>query len=113
MVRAIIRTEGGTTGRVSHNTNGTADMGLMQINEIHLTSPPHAFGARGITRKMLVNDECLNIHIGTYILSYELSQPGDLWTNIGAYNSRTPKFNQRYQLKVWRHLLELNGSTPP
>lgn len=64
LVRAIIRTEGGTTGKVSYNKNGSYDMGLMQINSIHLAE----LSKFGITRDMLVNNECLNIFIGTYYI---------------------------------------------
>lgn len=103
LVRAIIRTEGGTTGQSVGNTNGSRDMGLMQINTIHLPE----LARYGITRAMLINDECLNIHVGTFILHRELSRGGDYWTNVGAYNSRTPKHNERYRSKVWQNLLKI------
>lgn len=108
LVRAIIRTEGGTTGQSVGNTNGSRDMGLMQINTIHLRNAPHFLEERGITRELLINNECLNIHVGTYILSYELArEDADFWTNVGAYNSRTPKHNRVYRGKVWENLQEI------
>ena len=103
LLRAIIRTEGGTTGQSVGNTNGSRDMGLMQINTIHLPE----LERYGITRAMLINDECLNIHVGAFILHRELSRGGDYWTNVGAYNSRTPKHNERYRSKVWQNLLKI------
>lgn len=112
LVRAVIRTEGGTTGKVVVNsaTDGSTDMGLMQINTIHLRGAPHYLERRGITRDLLVNNECLNIHVGTYILSWELARDdADFWTNVGAYNSRTPRHNTRYKVKVWENLQRIRG----
>lgn len=114
LVYAVMRTEGGTTGKVSKaNGNGSRDLGLMQVNEIHLPE----LGRLGITREMLIHNECVNIFIGTFILSRELNKPADFWTNVGAYNSRTPcwKFYQKgeacpnaeYQKKVVRHLIDI------
>lgn len=103
LIRAIIKTEGGTTGQTVGNNNGSRDMGLMQVNTIHLPM----LARYGITRDMVVNDECLNIQLGTFILHRELSRGGDFWTNVGAYNSRTPVHNVRYRAKVWNNLLKI------
>lgn len=103
LVRAVIRTEGGGAGVVSPNKNGSADLGLMQINTIHLPE----FARYGITRDMLVGDNCLNVQVGVFILHRELQREGDFWTNVGAYNSRTPKFNKRYRERVWQHLVDV------
>jgi soluble lytic murein transglycosylase-like protein len=103
LIRAIIRTEGGTTGQTVGNTNGSRDMGLMQINTIHLPM----LAKHGITREMIVNNECLNIQIGTFILHRELTKTGDFWTNVGAYNSRTPVHNERYRAKVYANLVKI------
>ena len=101
LVYAIIKTEGGTTGQTVGNTNGSRDMGLMQINTIHLPE----LAKHGITRDMVIGNECLNIHVGAFILHRELSRGGDFWTNVGAYNSRTPVHNKRYRAKVLKNLL--------
>ncbi|CAD7741154.1 hypothetical protein LMG31884_47350 (plasmid) [Xanthomonas hydrangeae] len=115
LVYAIIRTEGGKTGRTSgRNRNGSVDLGLMQVNEIHL---PELARLR-ITREMVIYNECLNIFVGTFILSRELNNnKADFWTNVGAYNSRTAceKFyalgkdcpNIEYQKKVISHLTDI------
>lgn len=103
LIRAIIRTEGGTTGQTVGNKNGSRDMGLMQVNTIHLST----FARLGITREMIINDECLNIQLGTFILHRELSRGGDFWTNVGAYNSRTPVHNVRYRAKVYNNLQKI------
>lgn len=103
LLRAIARTEGGAVGTVARNKNGSADLGVMQINTIHLP-----FLARfGITRDVLVHDACVNVHVGAWILQRELGRGGDYWTNVGAYNSRTPVHNERYRAKVWKNLLKI------
>ncbi|WP_423180049.1 lytic transglycosylase domain-containing protein, partial [Stenotrophomonas sp. CASM106] len=115
LLLAVMRTEGGTTGRTSRpNGNGSLDQGLMQINEIHLPE----LARYGISREMVIHNECVNIFIGAFILSRELAKPGaDYWTNVGAYNSRTPceRFyskgkkcpNIEYQRKVAQHLANI------
>ncbi|OUI97556.1 conjugal transfer protein TrbN, partial [Acetobacter sp. DsW_54] len=56
----LLATEGGHVGQIVKNTNGTYDMGPAQINSSHLRE----LAARGITRDQIINDGCLNIHIG-------------------------------------------------
>ena len=103
LIRAVMKAEGGAVGTVARNRNGSADLGVMQINTIHLPE----LARYGITRAMLVNDACLNVQIGTWILQRELSRGGDYWVNVGAYNSRTPVHNKRYRERVWQHLLAI------
>lgn len=103
LIRAVMRAEGGAVGTVARNRNGSADLGVMQINTIHLPE----LARYGITREVLVNNACVNIHVGTWILSRELQRGGDFWTNVGAYNSRTPVHNKRYRERVWEHLLAI------
>lgn len=103
LVRAVIRTEGGKTGAISGNKNGSYDMGLMQVNSIHLPEMKRY----GITRDYLINNECINIHIGTFILHRALSESQDFWRGVGAYNSKTPVHNERYRKKVWGNLVKL------
>lgn len=117
LIKAVIRTEGGKTGHTSaRNANGTYDLGLMQINEIHLSQPPHKLMRLGITRQTLINNECVNIMVGTYILSVELAKPGEYWWNVGSYNSRTPceKFrgkkpcpNEVYRARVLSNVVRI------
>lgn len=109
----ILATEGGRTGQIVRNSNGTYDMGPAQINSSHL---PELL-AKGISRDQVINDGCLNIHIGAWILARELGNetpqhPKEFWQRVGNYNSRTPEYNQAYQLKVWRHVIRLPHSQP-
>jgi hypothetical protein len=109
----LLATEGGHVGQIVKNTNGTYDMGPAQINSSHLRE----LAARGITRDQIINDGCLNIHIGAWILAKELGNetprhPKEFWQRVGNYNSRTPDHNQAYQLKVWSHVVGISHQQP-
>jgi hypothetical protein len=105
LFRAVLLTEGGQVGKISQNANGSYDMGPAQINSSHLPE----LAAMGINRDQVINDGCLNIHIGAWILAGELgdqtpANAADFWRRIGNYNSRTPEFNWIYQWKVWKNV---------
>jgi len=106
LIRAILKVEGGKVGQAVLNTNGSEDLGPMQINTIWLPR----LAEYGITREQLQHDRCINILAGAWILSRQL-QAADklegplqrrLWWGIGAYHSRTPKHNVKYALRVWQ-----------
>lgn len=103
---AVLATEGGRVGQIHRNDNGSYDMGPAQINSTHLPE----LATKGITREQVIQDGCLNIQIGAWILARELdgSSPSDaagFWKRVGNYNSRTPKYNVEYQKKVWRNVV--------
>ena len=110
LLQAIAKTEGGSTGTVSRNKNGSVDMGVMQVNSIHLQSAPHNFLARGVTASQLINDDCVNIAAGASILRYEIDRAPDFWTGVARYHSRTPHFAAIYLAKVVNHLRTLTRS---
>jgi len=103
LVQAILRVEGGRVGMRSRNTNGSYDLGPMQINTIWLPQ----LRARGIEERDLVYDYCANVAVGTWILARELhraqADPNtpEFWQAVGRYHSRTPRHNVRYAVKVW------------
>lgn len=111
LVRAVLRQEKGKVGYIRRNKNGSFDMGPMQINSVHLPE----LAKYGITQAMLTNDECLNIHIGTYYLQKNIvTTPNSrtaagFWNAVGNYHSTTPDRNISYQYLVWGKLLELRG----
>ena len=61
------------------------DYGLMQINERHL--PP--LRALGIVQNEqdLLDNTCLNVQIGAWILAKHLKQCGVNWQCLGSYNA--------------------------
>jgi len=106
LVQAILRVEGGRVGMRSRNTNGTYDLGPMQINTIWLPQ----LRPKGISEHDLVYDYCANVAVGTWILARELqraqAQPNtpEFWQAVGRYHSRTPRHNVRYAVNVWYQL---------
>lgn len=111
---AVVMTEGGKVGRVSRNTNGSYDMGPAQINSSHLPE----LARMGITRDQVINDGCLNLHVGAWILSRALNgqtpdNPGEFWRRVGNYNSSTPEYNRAYQAKVWKNVVAASHPQRP
>jgi hypothetical protein len=107
----IQKIEGGATGIVKQNTNGTEDFGVMQVNSIWLA--PLAARARltpAQTRERLTNDPCFNIAAAALILQRDLSEThGALLPAIGDYHSHTPALNAAYSAMAEHQALQLFG----
>ncbi|HIF9334008.1 TPA: lytic transglycosylase domain-containing protein [Photobacterium damselae] len=65
------------------NANKSVDYGLMQINTFWI---PH-LKKLNITSEDLLNDPCLNVHVGAWVLAQNFKQNGDNWESVGAYNA--------------------------
>lgn len=105
LLAAVLATEGGQVGQTRRNTNGSYDIGPAQVNSSWLPR----LAAQGITEGKLLQDGCLNITVGAWILGQEmagasLADPSDYWRRVGNYNSHTPRYNHAYQMKVWQHV---------
>lgn len=105
LIRAVMDVEGGSTGRVSHNTNGSYDIGPMQINSIWLPEVER----RGGSLQLLLHHGCANVHFGAWLLARELGgidiariDRAGFWRAVGNYHSRTPERNAGYAEKVWQ-----------
>ncbi|MCP1118268.1 transglycosylase SLT domain-containing protein [Robbsia andropogonis] len=99
-----------------HNANGTRDIGLMQINSMHL---PH-LKARGIDERRLMAQPCLSVMVAAEILAALIARHGYGWYAVGAYNagSATARASarRRYIDKVWAcyaHLLATKSGVRP
>ncbi len=108
LLQGILATEGGHVGEIHWNANGSYDMGPAQVNSTWLPQ----LAAQAVTRAQVINDGCLNVHIGAWILAQAMkgadpNQPGQFWQHVGAYNSMTPRYNQLYAALVWNHVTEL------
>ncbi len=99
---AIQQVEGGTLGSVSRNTDGSEDLGVMQVNTVWLK--PLSVRARlpeAEVRRRLIEDACFNIAAAGAILRIYLDEEhGDLMRAVGDYHSHTPARNAAYQAKV-------------
>jgi soluble lytic murein transglycosylase-like protein len=108
LLRGILATEGGHVGQIHSNNNGTFDMGPAQVNSTWLPK----LETMGITKSALINDGCLNVSVGAWILAQAMQgadpqQPAQFWQHVGAYNSQTPYYNQKYAATVWSHVTQL------
>ena len=91
------------TQAVNQNTNKSTDIGLMQINTIHLNE----LSRMGISRSDLINDPCKSVIAGSYILRQKINRWGYNVDGIGAYNSGNDKFRRPYGRKVLARYDEL------
>jgi hypothetical protein len=102
----ILAVEGGKEGEAQGNTNGTWDLGPFQVNTCHLNT----LADQGFTPEAVLLDGCVNARAAAWILRREYARTGDLWSAIGAYHSRTPKFHTAYVSRVRKHLARLGKS---
>lgn len=98
---AIVKTEGGHAGSYRRNTNGSVDVGPMQINSRWF----HTLRRYKITPNDLAQDACLNVDVGGWILYKEWRQSHNLWQAVGHYHSHNPQEAHRYVVRVqrWYH----------
>jgi len=111
LLQAIAAVESGYRADAMNysNNNGTRDIGLMQINSIHL---PRLL-KEGITEQRLLDEPCLSVTVGASILADFIKQFGYNWTAVGAYNvgagagSQREALRVRYAQKIWARYEEL------
>lgn len=99
---SIQQVEGGRPGLVSQNADGSADLGLMQVNTRWVAPiARHTRQPEDVVRQRLIDDGCFNIAAAGAILRTYLNEAkGNLMLAIGYYHSHTPARNQAYQDKV-------------
>ncbi len=98
---AIAKTESNFNPKaINTNSNGSTDIGLMQINTIHLEE----LKKFGITKDMLFLPE-VSIDVGAYVLSRCIKRYGENWKAINCYNGRISRNNYIY--KVINNLQQL------
>lgn len=111
LLHAIYAVEGGVDGAVSRNTNGTVDIGRMQINSLWLGVIAEQAGVSQATAyQKLKHDACYNARFAAWILKTEQVRTGDYWQGVGHYHSRTPRLRDRYIKRVVVKLRSLYGN---
>jgi hypothetical protein len=107
----LLNVEGGKLGRVSANTNGTVDIGPMQVNEIWLPELSRHWRAPvGLSFLALRDNFCANAEAGAYILRKGLDEAhGDFWSGVGIYHSHDPAYKAAYLRKVFEQALRLQA----
>ena len=105
VLTAILRHESGLRpGAQARNSNGSVDLGIGQINSVHW---PH------LARYGIQPQDLLNPCVGTFLAAWHLGEQirrfGNTWFAVGAYHSRTPAHNARYQQQIWKQLVDLGA----
>ena len=105
----LLDVEGGSLGAVSQNTNGTVDIGPMQVNTIWVSQVAHHWNSSpDATYAALRDDFCANVEAGSWILRQALDESGgDFWEGVGLYHSHDPDYKADYLRKVLRVTLQL------
>ena len=99
---SIQAVEGGAPGVVSRNTNGSEDLGVMQVNSLWIGPLARYTGLDGATvRERLIVRPCFNVAAAGSILRLYLDQAGgDLMRAVGDYHSHTAPLHDAYMAKV-------------
>lgn len=97
--------EGGWIGAEVPNTNGTHDLGPLQVNSFwvpRLAALTHRSPDQ--VRTWLINDPCFNVQAARWIFLSGLSMTRDYWKAVGVYHSPTARRQRRYIDSVTQHL---------
>ena len=107
----LLDVEGGSLGEVSPNTNGTVDIGPMQVNQIWLPQVATHWGTSQHQALLGLRDDfCANVEAGTWILRQGLDEAnGNFWDGVGYYHSHDPFYKQTYLRSVLRQVLRLQS----
>lgn len=96
LLKAISRVESsGNPHAVNRNSNGSYDIGHMQINSQWLP----VLQRYGIDQRMLL-DACVSTYVGAWVLAQNIRRYGYTWTAVGAYNATSPSKRMVYARKV-------------
>jgi len=84
------------------NRDGSADLGVMQINTLWITPlAQHTRQPESTIRQRLLHEPCFNIAAAGAIVRIYLNEAkGNLMQAIGSYHSHQPMRNYSYRLKV-------------
>ncbi len=109
---SIQAVEGGAIGVAQGNTDGSQDLGIMQVNTRWVEPLARvAHMAPANVRVRLIYDGCFNIAAaGAIMRTYLNETAGDLMLAVGDYHSHTPTLNQDYQDKVMASAYRLFGN---
>jgi len=111
---SIQAVEGGQPGLVHLNTDGSQDLGVMQVNTRWVQPLAWQAGmAPAVAGQRLLADGCFNIAVAGAIMRIYLNEAhGNLLLAVGYYNSHTPALAEAYQLRVLHAATRLFGAGP-
>ena len=97
--------EAGWIGAEVSNTNGSHDLGPLQINTWWVPRIAQLMGRSGPeVRNWLRYDACFNVEAARWIFLAALRDTGDFWKAVGVYHSPTAWRQRRYSLSVAKRM---------
>jgi hypothetical protein len=111
---SIQAVEGGRVGLVHLNRNGSADLGVMQVNTVWVDPLAAVVNLRPEAVEVrLTDDPCFNIAAAAAILrAYLREARGDLMVAVGLYHSHSPPLREAYLAQVLLSARGLFGRAP-
>ena len=108
----LLKTEGGQVGGWATNTNGSHDLGPMQVNDetwLHKLAEMQFAGNENAAKIALIYDGCYNVSVGAWIYRQYLNEArGNYAVAVGYYNSHSPGPADLYK-QEFLHSLEALG----
>ena len=102
--------EAGWIGAEVRNTNGTHDLGPLQINTWWVPRIAVLVGRSEVqVRHWLRFDACFNVEAARWIFLGALRDTGDFWKAVGGYHSPTGWRQRRYSLSVAKRMQQRFG----
>jgi hypothetical protein len=103
--------EGGWIGAEVRNTNGSHDLGPLQVNSWWVEKIANATGRPAThVRWWLTHDACFNVSAARWIFLSGLAVTRDYWSAIGVYHSPTAWRQRAYSASVARRLQQRFGT---
>jgi hypothetical protein len=97
----IMHVEGGHIGQQVMNTNGSYDLGPMQVNTLWLPQLARLWHVDARTAHMWVRDNgCVNVYVAAWILRQKMNDGAGLYNGIARYHSGTGWRGARYANQV-------------
>jgi len=109
VLRAVLNVESRLNPSArNHNANGTVDLGVGQINSVHLPE----LSRMGISEAHLL-EPCVGTYVAAWHLGRQLRRHGENWWGVGSYHSLTPQHNRRYQVLVYNEMVRAGALPGP
>ena len=120
LMHAVLQKENGRRGTMTHNRNGTWDLGYAQIN----TSWLPLFSQYGVSARALRDDPCTNVYAEAWVLRYNANLLHDDWFratvayNVGPHpkSEAVQRIGYRYAVDVvnrWWGMQRYVAQHPP
>ncbi len=105
----LLSVEAGRLGEVTEDTNGTVDIGPIQVNDKWVPKiARHWRASYDAAYRALRDNFCANIEAGAWILRQALDEAhGDLWKGVALFHSHNPGHKLEYMQLVYAHAMRL------